>query len=293
MSGEFSITFLGTGSAMPDGERAQTGLLLESSGSDSEGDAENVLLDCGSGVLGNLARTEPGYEGVSTLLLTHHHIDHVADLMALCKARWLAGAEELAVVGPPGTEDLVEGLFAVHEYMQDRLDLSVREVGAGEFEVGGFAVRAIETHHSMDCLAYRFEAPDEPTDSEEDTIEGETDTADMAEADGAADVGAENELPAFTFSGDSEAFPALCELADGGTLAHDCSFPDSVDVSNHPTPTQLGEALAETDAAIDRLYLTHLYPHTRGHHKGMTDSIAARYDGDVRFAQDGLTVGIE
>jgi ribonuclease BN (tRNA processing enzyme) len=266
---------------MPDGERSQTGLLLERNDTDGgEGsDNEVVLIDCGSGVLGNLARTEPGHEGISTVLLTHHHLDHVADLMPLCKARWLAGAEDLAIIGPPGTEALVEGLFSVHSYMQDRLDVSVREVTPGSFEVGGFDVRAIKTRHSMECLAYRFENA------------GKDNTA--AEGSGAADPKGETETSAVAFSADSEAFPELCELADGGTLVHDCSFPDSVDVSNHPTPTQLGEALAESEATIDRVYLTHLYPHTRGHHEEMSDSIAAQYDGDVRFAQDGLTIEIE
>ena len=287
MSVDLSVTFLGTGSAMPDGERAQTGLLLESDtdsvdGNDGAGSSDSadggntgtVLVDCGSGVLRNLARTDPGYEGVSALLLTHHHLDHVADLMPLCKAKWLAGTEELDVVGPAGTETLVESLFDVHEYMEGRFDVSVREIGPGDFEVGGFAVRAIETRHSMDCLAYRFEALGE-----------DADTNDRVTDDG-------NERSAFTYSGDSEAFRELCELADGGTLAHDCSFPDSVDVSNHPTPTQLGDALASADAEIDRVYLTHLYPHTRGHHEEMAESIAERYDGDVRFARDGLTIQI-
>jgi ribonuclease BN (tRNA processing enzyme) len=268
---------------MPDGERAQTGLLLErddgDSGGDEDSDNESLLLDCGSGVLSNLARTEVGYEGISTVLLTHHHLDHVADLMSLCKARWLAGSEELAIVGPPGTEALLDGLFSVHSYMQDRLDLSVRELSSGTFEVGGYSVRAIETRHSMECLAYRFEAS-AGSDTE-------------AEESGAADPEDGNETSAVTFSGDSEAFPELCELADGGTLIHDCSFPDSVDVSNHPTPTQLGEALAASEATIDRVYLTHLYPHTRGHHEEMLESIAAQYQGDVRFAEDGLTIGIE
>ncbi|PSP72675.1 MBL fold metallo-hydrolase [Halobacteriales archaeon QS_3_64_16] len=266
---------------MPDGERAQTGLLLERGDTDASkgSDGEALLLDCGSGVLGNLARTEPGYEGISTVLLTHHHLDHVADLMPLCKARWLAGSEELAIVGPPGTEALVEGLFSVHSYMQDRLDISVREVTPGSFEVGGYSVRAIETRHSMKCLAYRFES----------SGDGGTETA----RSGAADPEVENEPSVVTFSADSEAFSELCELADGGTLIHDCSFPDSVDVSNHPTPTQLGEALAGSEATIDRVYLTHLYPHTRGNHEQMMDSIAAQYNGDVRFAQDGLTIEIE
>jgi len=91
-----------------------------------------------------------------------------------------------------------------------------------------------------------------------------------------------------------EAFPELVEFADGAAaLAHDRSFPDDVDVSNHPTPSQLGAALAEADADLGRVYLTHLYPHTEGRHEEMLDSIAEHYDGDVRFAEDGLTVTLD
>lgn len=241
------VTFLGTGSAMPTGERHQTGLLVED-------DDRRLLIDCGSGVIHRLARTGAGYEGVDTVLLTHHHLDHVADLMPLLKARWLAGAESLTVVGPDGTGTLVEGLLDVHEYMQDRIDLTIREVAPGKFCVAGFDARAMETRHSMYCLAYRFD-------------------------------------DAFVFSGDSEAIEALADFADGAAvLAHDCSFPDGVDVSNHPTPSQLGHVLAGRD--IGTVYLTHLYPHTDGKHREMLASIGEHYDGDVRFARDGLTIDI-
>jgi ribonuclease BN (tRNA processing enzyme) len=140
------LTFLGTGSAMPTGERHQTGLLLESG-------ADRLLVDCGSGVLHRLAGTEPGYEGVGAVLLTHHHLDHVSDLMPLLKARWLAGTESLTVAGPPGTETLLSGLLSVHEYLQDRIDLVIREVEPEPFEIAGFEVDAIETRHSMPCHA--------------------------------------------------------------------------------------------------------------------------------------------
>src|SRR5699024_3188325 len=101
------VTFLGTGAAMPSGRRSQTGLLVEA-------DEDHLLIDCGSGVLNALARTETGYEGVSTVLLTHHHLDHVSDLLPLMKARWLAGEEHLEVVGPQGTKDLLDGLLDVY-----------------------------------------------------------------------------------------------------------------------------------------------------------------------------------
>jgi ribonuclease BN (tRNA processing enzyme) len=247
------VTFLGTGAAMPTGRRVQTGLLLAAD--------RPLLVDCGSGVLHALARTDVGYEGTGTVLLTHHHLDHVSDLPALMKARWLAGETDLTVAGPPGTRDLVEGLLDVHEYMQDRLALDIREVADGEtFDLAGIEITARETDHSMQCLAYRFTPPGEGS---------------------------------FVFGADSEADPGLCAFADGAAaLAHDCSFPDDVDVSNHPTPSSLGRALAEADPALGRVYLTHLYPHTEGRHEEMLDSLGAQYDGDVAFAQDGLTVDL-
>jgi ribonuclease BN (tRNA processing enzyme) len=247
------LTFLGTGSAMPTGERFQTGLLLDSD--------QPLLVDCGSGILHALARTKTGYEGIDTVLLTHHHLDHIADLLPLLKARWLAGETTLTVAGPPGTEDLIDGLLGVHEYMQGKLDLTVREVDTDEaFALAGYDIRSRETEHSMYCLAYRFER------------EGE---------------------PAVVYSGDTEASTGLLSLAEGAAvLVHDCSFPDEVDVDNHPTPSKLGRALADSDADIGRVYLTHLYPHTEGRHEAMLDSLAEAYDGDVRFARDGLTVTV-
>ncbi|SEW29921.1 MBL fold metallo-hydrolase [Halobacterium jilantaiense] len=246
------LTFLGTGSAMPTGERMQTGLLVE----DGE---DRLLVDCGSGVLHTLARSEVGYEGVDTVLLSHHHLDHVSDLLPLLKARWLAGEETLTVVGPDGTEALVEDLLDVHEYLRDRVDLTLREVDVGSFDVAGFDVDAIETEHSMPGLAYRF------------------------------DGGEDGDL---VFSADTEAFEGMAEFADGASvLVHDCSFPDSVDVSNHPTPTQLGASLDGVE--IPDLYLTHLYPHTDGEHDAMTEAVReAGFDGEVHVARDGLGVDV-
>ncbi|MFD1588835.1 MBL fold metallo-hydrolase [Halorientalis brevis] len=258
------LTFLGTGTAMPTGERFQTGLLVED-GSD------RLLVDCGSGVLHALQRTDVGYEGVGTVLLTHHHLDHVSDLMVLIKARWLAGEDSLTIAGPPGTPELVEDLLDVHDYMRDRIDLDLRTVDpeAGQFEIAGFTAEATETRHSVQCFAYR-----------------------LTPVAGGGDP--ESSPPTLGFSGDTEAFADLVEFFDEtAVLVHDCSFPDEVDVSNHPTPSTLGQAFADADADVGRVYLTHLYPHTDGKHEEMLDSLSEHYDGDARFARDGLTLDIE
>lgn len=251
------LTVLGSGSAMPVSDRAQAGYLLTD-------DDRSLLVDCGEGVLHRLADTETGYEGVSTVLLTHHHLDHVAALLPLLKARWLAGEEHLTVVGPTGTKALVDGLLDVHEYLDGRIDLSVREVSASQpFSVAGFDVAARETRHSMTGLAYRFSPPSVDADPAEGPL---------------------------TLSGDTEAFAGMAAFADGSdALVHDCSFPDGTDVSNHPTPTTLGESLASTD--INTLLLSHLYPHTGGREQAMARSVReSGFGGTVEVARDGLVV---
>ncbi|PSQ57254.1 MBL fold metallo-hydrolase [Halobacteriales archaeon SW_8_68_21] len=253
------LTVLGSGSAMPVADRAQAGYLLD------DGD-RSLLVDCGSGVLGRLAGTETGYEGVSTVLLTHHHLDHVAALLPLLKARWLAGEEHLEVVGPAGTKSLVDGLLDVHDYLDGRIDLAIREVSAARpFTVDGFDVAARETRHSMDGFAYRVSPPD----------------SDAPAGDGP-----------LVLSGDTEAFAGMARFADGvDCLVHDCSFPDDVDVSNHPRPTSLGESLA--GAEIGTLLLSHLYPHTGGREREMEGQVRdAGFDGEVRTATDGLRVSL-
>lgn len=269
------VTFLGTGSAMPHAERVQTGVLVET----AAGDGRPLLVDCGAGVLHRLSQTDPGYEAVGTVLLTHHHLDHVADLLPLLKARWLAGEESLSVVGPPGTKALVDESLAVHDYLEGRIDLSVREVHPETtFEVSGLRVSARETRHSVQCLAYRFEP------MEASGVGGEAGGDAGGDSAGGADDGGSG---AFVFSGDSEAFDGMASFADGAAaLAHDCSFPDGIDVDNHPTPSQLGEALAGSE--VGRVYLTHAYPHTDGREEEMIESVRAAFDGDVRMARDGL-----
>lgn len=253
------LTVLGSGSAMPAPGRVQSGYLLT--------DADRTLLvDCGSGVLGRLAETDVGYEGVSTVLLTHHHLDHVAALLPLLKARWLAGETHLEVIGPTGTKSLIDGLLEVHDYLEGRIDLALREVPPEHpFTAGGFDVVGRSTRHPMSCLAYRLSPPSRETDPTDGPV---------------------------TLSGDTEAFDGLARFAAGSDLlVHDCSFPDDVSVSGHPTPTALGASLADVD--IDTLVCSHLYPHTTGREEEMKACVKrAGFDGVVEMAVDGLTLEV-
>ena len=81
-----TVTLLGTGSPMPDPNRAGPATLI------SAGD-EHVLVDAGRGVLMRLAGAGVGPLQLSAVLLTHLHSDHITDLNDVITTRWIMSFE--------------------------------------------------------------------------------------------------------------------------------------------------------------------------------------------------------
>ncbi|MFB6080719.1 MAG: MBL fold metallo-hydrolase [Haloferacaceae archaeon] len=236
------VTLLGTGTAMPSPDRVQSGTLVRTAG-------RTVLVDCGSGVVHRLACAGVDHRAVDAVLVTHHHLDHVADLPTLAKARWLDGQESLEVVGPPGIAEVCRHLLAV-DRLGERVDLTVTErtLADAPFAVGGVSVDAAGTTHSKPGFAYRF---------------GD----------------------ALALSGDTEPAPDVFDLADGvDTLVHECSYPDSAGTEGHTTPTELGRRLAEI--AVERVYLTHLFPEAERATEEIRRTVARATDAEVSIATD-------
>lgn len=106
------VTLLGTGSAIPDPNRAGPSTLVRAGG-------QVFLADCGRGVLQRAAAVGVGAASLSALLLTHLHSDHVGDLGDVLITRWIStftpDPAPLPIIGPPGTAELVEAtLKAFH-----------------------------------------------------------------------------------------------------------------------------------------------------------------------------------
>jgi ribonuclease Z len=98
------VTFLGTGSPIPDGSRAGPATLVQAGGI-------NLLFDCGRGVLMRLAAAGvPTSAMLHLQLLTHLHSDHVTDFNDVVTTRWVTSPVDspLPVVGPPGTAAFAE-----------------------------------------------------------------------------------------------------------------------------------------------------------------------------------------
>ncbi len=101
---------LGSGSPLPDPERAGPSTLVRTSAGD-------LLFDCGRGVLMRAAAAGSGAAALHTLLLTHLHSDHTTDLNDVMTSRWIASFEPnpLRILGPPGTAKLVAATEAMLE----------------------------------------------------------------------------------------------------------------------------------------------------------------------------------
>lgn len=98
------VTLLGTGSPLPDPNRAGPATLVQAGGL-------NLLVDCGRGVSMRLAAAGvPGPGFLHQVLLTHLHSDHVTDFNDLVTMRWAMSMapSPLPVAGPPGTAVFAE-----------------------------------------------------------------------------------------------------------------------------------------------------------------------------------------
>jgi ribonuclease Z len=97
------LTLLGTGSPIPDANRAGPATLVEAAG-------HQLLFDAGRGVLMRLVAAGALPPMLRAVLLTHLHSDHVTDFNDVFTMRWAMSPtpNPLPVIGPPGTRTFVE-----------------------------------------------------------------------------------------------------------------------------------------------------------------------------------------
>lgn len=160
------ITLLGTGSPLPNPDRAGPSTLVRA------GDAV-LLVDCGRGVVMRLAAAGVLPIGLSAVLLTHLHSDHITDLNDVVTTQWVMTQQTtpLRVFGPPGTRQVVDAVLAMlaldQQYRLDHHDdlteppaVEVTEVGPGDtFDIGQAHVSVHATDHRpvAPTVGYRVE----------------------------------------------------------------------------------------------------------------------------------------
>jgi ribonuclease Z len=238
------VTLLGTGSPMVDANRAGPSTLVRAG-------EQIFLVDCGRGVLQRAAAVGVGAAGITALLLTHLHSDHITDLNDVITTRWVTTFQRtpLPIIGPPGTATVVEATLAAlapdigyriahHADITEPPVVEVREYTQGSvWDLSGVQIRVAPTDHR----------PVEPT------------IGFRIEYGGASVV----------LAGDSVPCESLDELAAGaGALVHTVIRKDLVeqvpqqrlkDILDYHSSVEEAAATA-TRAGVGTLVLTHYVP---------------------------------
>lgn len=267
------VTLLGTGSPIPDPNRAGPATLVRAGG-------QVFLVDCGRGVLQRAAAVGVGAAGLSALLLTHLHSDHIAELGDVLITSWVTNfapdPPPLQIIGPPGTAEVVEATLKAFGH-----DIGYRIAHHADLN----APPPIEVHEHTDELVW---------DRDGVTIRvAPTDHRPVAptigfriEFDGASVV----------LAGDTVPCPTLDELASGAdALVHTVIRKDILtqvpqqrvkDVCDYHSSVQEAAATAAR-AGVDTLIMTHYVPAIAPGQEEQWRSLAAtEFGGRVEVGDD-------
>ncbi len=269
------VVTLGTGSPIPDANRAGSAILVRAAG-------RTLLVDCGRGVVIRLAAAGVFPPMLDRLFLTHLHSDHITDLNDVITTRWVMSPVEnpLPVTGPPGTARVVERtIHMLADDVQYRLghhdDLSwapaceTTEVTEGvaweaESEAGDVRVVAAPTDHRPvhPTVGYRIEAEGKVLALAGDTVPCEG----LAQLCAGADVYVQTVVR-----------PDLVQAVPNPR------FNDILDY--HSSCEDAGRTAAE--AGVGMLVLTHpVPPPGPGSEDEWIAQAAAHFSGDIVLAHD-------
>lgn len=243
------LTILGSGACAVTKRRSCSSYYIRTTNS-------HIVLDMGFGSLRRMVEAGINYRDIDMVVVSHFHLDHVADLSPLLMAlRYTPGfrrTKPLTLIGPAHFKQFLQDCSALFgEWLTEERDYALRifELDSEQVELDDCLITARANFHSQPSNAYRIES------------------------NGVS----------LMYSGDSGPCDSLIELAADADLALiECSFPDEAPFEKHLTPQQAADIAKKSRAK--KLLLTHFYPH-------MDDIDAAAickkiFNGPVSIAED-------
>ncbi|MFW9843382.1 MAG: MBL fold metallo-hydrolase [Candidatus Thorarchaeota archaeon] len=249
------VTMLGTGTTSPDPDRVQSGILVEL-------DRESVLFDIGSGVFNRMTELNFNMHSISSIFISHFHVDHCSDFVMLCQYLWLNNHERpLNIYGPPFIRQWYKGLFDIaFPYAHDRLILNVHALKENEaVQVGEATISNTPTiHGTIETRAYKVEWRG-------------------------------NSL---VYSSDTAPSRDVIDLAKGvDVLIHECNWLDGPNPEGvHTTPSELAQIVEQVE--LKKVVLTHVAPEVVAQREKVIETIQRRTNAEVVMGEDLMSFEI-
>ena len=242
---------LGSGASLLSPDRVSSGLMVETAGNP-------LLFDLGAGVLHRLSCSLEDITKIEHIFISHLHVDHISDIVALIQSLWLSGYDKmLNVYGPSQIQKMAVLLAEIFPYLKGKIKMKYHQLEPGFLaKVKEWTVLAFPVDHG-DIEAYGFHI----------------------EAEGKRVV----------YSGDTRPCKEMIKHAKGADLLiHECSMPDRMKgemvTATHTTPGDLGRLAAE--ANVKALVLVHMYPELLEELGDALRSIRSSYSGKIIVPRD-------
>lgn len=277
------ITLLGTGIPNPDVNAFGTATMIEAG-------EERVLIDCGRGTVVRMAQAGFPVGHIDTLILSHYHSDHYAGLLDLVMTGTIRQpfsnrGGPLHLYGPPGAEDIAEGLWQATKPDRDirvadgeidpehmRIIPHVYEAEGTVYDRGGLKIIAILVDHGefiRPAYAFRVEYAGHVFVHSHDTRYNENL---IAQAQGA------------------DVFVHEVAAATGETMANFPGVKTAID--HHATPGDVGRVFAQTQPRLAMLTHLVLLPPDPMPIGAVMAELAEEYDQTVVVAEDLMRIEI-
>lgn len=296
--GKLHVILCGTGSPLPDPERAGSSTAIIAAG-------QLILIDAGPGSWRKAVLSNVPSQSLSTVLLTHFHSDHIGDLGEAMTMSWTNGrAQPLDVYGPPGVEQVVHGFNetygldknyrVIHHSAQilppEAHDMAPHEVTVKDtqskalvFEKNGLKAYAFAVDHRpvAPAYGYRIEYAGRAVVITGDTaacdnVARQAQGADMLIHDAMAKTLVSFAAAAMDNQGQKRTAKMLRDI-----------------LNYHANTTEAAKAAA--DAKVSTLVLTHLVPPPTnvGGERPFLAGVSEIFSGKVIIAKDGLRFDLE
>ncbi len=298
-------TFLGTAGAVPTTARNPSSIHVNREG-------DEFLFDVGEGTQRQMMRYGTGF-GISDILITHLHGDHVYGLPGLLETLEFTNREApLTVHGPRGSRsDLIRLITACSG--EPEYPLRVNEVEAGEVVIATdeYEIQAIATDHRTTAIGFVLEEADRKGRFDRERAEElgvpvgpafsrlhegeavELDDGTLVQPDDV--VGPPRPGRKLVYTGDTRPSDTVVEAAAGADLLiHDGTFGDEwaerAVETGHSSAREAGEIAARAD--VYELILTHISSRYGGDASGLAVQANEEFDGPASVAEDGLEIEV-
>ena len=145
------LTVLGSAGSYPAPGRACSSYMVEDQG-------YRLLVDCGNGSLANLM-LRVRVDSIAAAVITHRHVDHMADLVGLYHLLRFHGEREerLPVYAPPDVLEVMEALLPGDDALHDVCQFETVHAG-DRLSLGPLDVSLFAADHPVETVAMRVES---------------------------------------------------------------------------------------------------------------------------------------